>query len=76
MRKKDEISDPNSCLNTAKTYDWIFVLIEKDIAAPATIRFWVQERIRLGKNQPNDDQLKSALRVATNMEIERGKKNG
>ena len=68
MIKSRELSDPNSCLNRAKENERLFVLLEHDDAAPATVRFWVGERIRLGKNRPTDEQIESALKEAMAMD--------
>lgn len=68
MLKRQELSDPNSCLNRAKDNEMIFVLLGRDPASPETIRFWIKERIRLGKNQLNDHQIVSANEVAEVME--------
>jgi hypothetical protein len=56
----------------ARDDEMTFVLLERDVAAPATIRFWIKERIRLGKNQPDDDQLLEAENCARVMEAENG----
>jgi hypothetical protein len=64
MKKKDELSDPNSCLNRAWGDEYIFVLLERDESAPKMIREWCAERIRLGKNKPEDEQITSALDMA------------
>jgi hypothetical protein len=48
-----------------------FVLLGRDRAAPVAIRAWIAERIRLGKNQPNDDQIIEAEVCAIVMEAER-----
>jgi hypothetical protein len=63
-----EKSEPDSCLNRAAPDEPIFVLLGRDIAAPDTIRFWIAERIRLGKNQPGDAQLQEAEDLADMME--------
>jgi hypothetical protein len=60
MRKRDEVADPGSCLNKARDDEWLFVLLGRDPAAPAAVRAWVQERIRLGKNTPGDPQVMEA----------------
>lgn len=69
MIKRDEISDKNSCFNKTRIDELVFVVLERDVAAPATIRFWCSERIRLGKNKPDDEQIIKALRDADSMEI-------
>jgi hypothetical protein len=73
MRKQDELSNPNSCLNKARDNEWLFTLLERDLTAPATIRFWVAERIRKGLNHPRDAQIQEALTCAQEMEDERGR---
>jgi len=48
----------------------LFVLLGRDKAAPFAIRAWVAERIRLGKNKPDDPQIAEALQCAGIMERE------
>jgi hypothetical protein len=57
VRKKDELTDPTSCLSKAKDDEWLFVLLGRDLAAASTVRHWIRERIRLGKNKPGDAQI-------------------
>jgi len=71
MQKALEIATVDSCWNKAAQYEQVFVLLERDPAMPATIRFWCEERIRLGKNEPNDHQISEALQQAAVIEIER-----
>lgn len=68
MYRKRALSDPNSAFNRAKPDERIFVLLGRDYAAPATIRAWAAERIRLGKNGPGDEQILEALKIASEME--------
>jgi len=68
MRKRDELSDPNSCMSRARDDEWTFVLLERDIAAPDTIRDWCARRIKLGKNSLADAQIQEALTCAEKME--------
>jgi len=49
----------------------VFVVYESDPAAPAAIRAWVAERIRLGKNHPSDPRIYEALELADKMERRR-----
>jgi hypothetical protein len=70
MRKKDELTDPNSCLSKARDDEMIFVLLARDEDAPDTIRDWVARRIRRGKNQPGDVKMQEALWCAAIMEVE------
>jgi hypothetical protein len=71
MIKRDEIEDSESCFNKAQDGERIFVLLARDPAAPAAIRSWVAERIRLGKNTLTDQQVLEALECAMRMEKER-----
>ena len=64
MLKYKEQTDDQSCWNKAFSSEMVFVLLERDAAAPAAIRAWIAERIRLGKNSPGDKQLFEALRCA------------
>ncbi len=70
MRKLEELFNPKSCMYRAKPEEMTFVLLGRDIAAPYAIRCWVNERIRLGKNQQNDEQIIEALACAKTMEEE------
>ena len=70
MRKRMELVDPRSCMSRAADDEWTFVLLGRDAAAPQTIRFWVDERIRLGKNKISDAQMQEALTSADAMEKE------
>lgn len=69
MIKRDEEKRADSCFNRALPDEWVFVLLGRDAAAPAAIRAWVAERIRLGKNLPDDAQLGEALYAAGQMEL-------
>lgn len=57
MKKNQELTDPLSCLNRAFDEEMIFVILGRDVAAAITVRAWIEERIRLGKNQRNDTQI-------------------
>jgi len=70
MRKKDELSRPQSCMGHAHPQEMTFVLLGRDAAAPATIRAWCAERIRLGKNVATDEQIVEAMACAETMEKE------
>ena len=71
MIKVLELQDPDSCLNKARADEWLFILLGRDPAAPAAIRAWVVERVRLGKNASGDAQISEALDCARSMEEER-----
>ena len=70
MIKRHEIARADSCMNKALPEEMIFVLLARDEAAPATIKFWIEERIRLGKNKPNDPQIKDAEECARAMLVQ------
>ncbi len=70
MRKSEEMSDPNSCLNRAADNEMIFVLLAHDIASPETIRNWCGRRLLLGKNLPGDEQILEAWNCARTMEAQ------
>lgn len=75
--KRLELSEPNSCINRARDDEMTFVLLGRDPAAAATIRFWAAERVRLGKNHPNDGQIVDALADADRIDAEhKAKTNG
>ena len=71
MKKVAEITDPKSCFNKAIPNERLFVLLARDAAAPVAIRAWIAERLRLGKNHPEDSQILEAEECAELMEIER-----
>jgi hypothetical protein len=68
MIKKDELTNPSSCMSHARDDEMTFVLLGRDRAAPATIRFWVEERIRLRRNFRDDAQIREALECAAQIE--------
>lgn len=61
MRKRDELTAPQSCMSRARDDEWTFVLLGRDLAAPAAVMKWVEERIRIGKNKRTDPQIVEAL---------------
>ena len=62
MIKLDELTNPNSCFNKAQDSEMLFVLLERDPAATAAVAAWINERIRLGKNKPDDPKILDAQR--------------
>ncbi len=70
MRKRDELTDPTSCMSRAKDDEWTFVLLGRDKAAPVAVRAWIAERIRLGKNGPDDPQIDEARQWCRSVEQE------
>ncbi len=70
MIKREELAKPASCLNKASDDEMLFILLARDPAAPATIRFWIKERIRLNKNHHDDAKIIEAEQCAQAMEKE------
>jgi len=70
MRKRDELTNPNGCMFRARDDEMTFVLLGRDVAAPAAIRAWIAERVRCGKNRFGDSQLLEAEECAKAMEAE------
>jgi len=73
MKKCDERAHERSCWNKAREDEILFIMMERDLAAPETIRFWVEKRIELGLNKRDDPQMQDALACANRME---GRDNG
>lgn len=68
MKKKEELAEKHSCLNKAGEDEIIFVLLQRDKAAPGAIRAWCAERVRIGKNTWDDPQIKEALICSLKMQ--------
>jgi uncharacterized protein (DUF433 family) len=68
MIKREELTNPASCLNRAHEDEMTFVLLGRDKAAPVAIHAWVTERLRLGKNTQQDAQITEARLCAEIME--------
>jgi hypothetical protein len=72
MRKRDELSDPASCMSRARDDEWTFVLLGRDAAALVAVRAWIEERIRMGKNRRDDAQIVEAERWIEAVRAEHG----
>jgi hypothetical protein len=72
MRKQDELTNPDSCMSKARDGEMTFVLLGRDLVAPAVIREWCRLRCLHGKNKPKDPQITEALDCADTMDRERG----
>lgn len=68
MIKRDELTNPNSCMSRAKDDEMTFVLLGRDVCAPDVVRFWAMERVARGKNKRDDAQIRDALECAAKME--------
>jgi hypothetical protein len=71
MIKHEERTHPQSCWNKADEDELLFVILERDAAAPIAIRAWVEARIKLGKNQRSDQQIVEALGCAARMSMKK-----
>ena len=72
MRKRDELTDPRSCLNRARDDEWVFSLLGRDADAPETIRFWAARRVLRGKADRDSPEIVDALATAAAIEAEQG----
>lgn len=71
MKAKHELADLGSCINRALPDEMTFVLLARDMAAPAAIRAWCAERIKLGLNSAFDEQIGEAQAIIYRMEKSR-----
>lgn len=76
MIKREELSNPNSCMNKARDDEMTFVLLGRDPVAPGVIREWASRRVCLGKNEYSDPQITEALAVADEMERQHDNSGG
>lgn len=70
MRKLDELE--HGCMAKAGDREMTFVLLSRDLCGAATIRYWVRQRIKTGKNKITDAQILEALECARVMDREGG----
>lgn len=66
MIKRDELSNPNSCLNKAYDDEPLFVLRAKDLCAVETILRWIELRKSCGK-PTSDEKFIEARKLADMM---------
>jgi hypothetical protein len=71
MIKREELTNPESCMSRALPEERTFVLLARDACAPAAIRTWAEERLERGYNRENDPQIVGAYDCAALMEEER-----
>lgn len=60
VKKKDELTNPNSCMSKAHDDEMTFVLLARDPAAPAAIQGWIYRRVEMGLNDMADQKIKEA----------------
>lgn len=69
MRKREELTNPASCMSRARDDEMTFVLLGRDSESAATVLGWIVRRILARKNKPTDPQIIEALQwVETVME--------
>ena len=56
------------CYANALPDEPMFILLARDKASPAVVRFWALERIKTGKNRITDAQIQDAYACAKAME--------
>lgn len=59
------------CLAKALPHEMAFTLLGRDYSAPIAIRSWAHDRVRMGKNNPDDPEIKEAFACADTMDAER-----
>lgn len=64
MIKREELSNPNSCLNKAEDDEILFVFRDKDLTFADVVRYWIGKRIQYGLNKPGDAKLVEAEETA------------
>lgn len=60
MRKREELTNPASCMSRARDDEMTFVLLGRDVAATHAVKAWIEARISLGKNRRDDPQIVEA----------------
>lgn len=70
MKKFEERMHKDSCWNKAKDDQYVFVMIDHDLAMPDTIRDWAARRVKLGLNKWEDPKIQSALEEALVIETQ------
>jgi hypothetical protein len=68
MIKREELTNPNSCMSRARDEEMTFVLLGRDVAAPHAIRAWCDQRVVMDKNTWSDKRIVEALAFADQME--------
>lgn len=72
MKKSEELSNSQSCLNKASDTEMLFVLLGRDPAFAGTVRDWAQRRVRMGLNSRHDVKILSAIIDAGQVEAQMG----
>lgn len=72
MLKRDEVSNPNSCLNKAADDEPVFVLRGRDALAPQHVRDWAEHAELRGASA---EKVAEARQLADAMEAYPGRRN-
>ena len=73
MLKTEELADPNSCINKAANDEPVFVLRAHDPVFSKVVRFWVMERVLIGKNTIEDPEIIEANELQRYVDANKGK---
>ena len=65
MTKKEELENPNSCINKTADNESIFVLRSQDLLAPTLVRLWADRAASAGCPT---DKVEEARRLADAMD--------
>lgn len=68
VTKRENLLELHSCFNKAEDDEPLFILLGRDASAPVALRFWIEDRIKRGKNKRDDPQIQDAERVITQMQ--------
>jgi len=70
--KRDELSNPNSCLNKAKDDEMIFVFRAHDMLSPFIVRQWARMYYLLNTRATNvGSTFKPDLRLSVSPEVQK-----
>lgn len=69
MMKRDEIADPNSCLNRAADDEPLFVLRANDILAMGIVHQWASQYLAMKAEQPEGPTLKQMAKYREAKEL-------
>ncbi len=66
MRKRQEIDNPESCLNRAEDDEPLFVIRAKDKVSASAVRTWAEWALLTGIHEP--EKIQEARAIAEDME--------
>ena len=63
MLKRDELANPNSCLNKARNDEYLFVLLGRDKSAVVAVAAWINHRIQVIRRRTKFELDKAEARA-------------